>query len=434
PIKAAAHARRRVESRLQSHVQQILSGVPIVQAFAQEEREQLRFKEFTRAAIKAQQRSRALSSVYNLGSGLITVIGTAAILWLGAHHVLQGRLTIGSVLVFLSYVGLLQRQMKVFTGIHNTLQAAGGSVDRTVEVLDAESEVMDKPGAPVLPPIQGHISLENVTFGYELHRPVIRDVSLEVLTGQTVAIVGPTGAGKTTLVGLVPRFFDPSAGRVLIDGRDVRDVQMKSLRAQVALVLQEPFLFPISIADNIAYGRPDASHEEIEAAARAANAHDFITRLPDGYDTVIGERGGTLSGGEKQRLSIARALLKDAPVLILDEPTSALDAETEHLLLDALHRLMQGRTTLIIAHRLSTIIGADQIAVMKEGRLIERGTHAEMLGRGGFYSRLFRRHLRRQRSVVRQIPANGLARHAVTVRGGSQPHLVEIGQGEKNGR
>jgi ATP-binding cassette, subfamily B, bacterial len=238
--------------------------------------------------------------------------------------------------------------------------------------------------------VRGHVRLEDVEFGYEPGRPVLSGVTLEARAGEKVAIVGATGAGKSTLVSLIPRFFDPSAGRVLLDGHDLRDVQLRSLRAQVSLVLQEPFLFPISVAENIAYGRPEASREEVEAAARAANAHEFIARLPEGYDTVIGERGATLSGGQRQRLAIARALLKDAPVLILDEPTSALDAETEALLLEALERLMAGRTTFIIAHRLSTIRTADRIAVVKGGRVVELGTHAELLARGGAYARLHR--------------------------------------------
>jgi ATP-binding cassette subfamily B protein/subfamily B ATP-binding cassette protein MsbA len=389
PTRAAAHERRQVESQIQSHVQQTLSGIPVVQAFGQEDREHHRFRQFTSMAIRTQQRSTLVGGINTLASGLSLALGTGVILWVSAHLVLSGRLTIGSMLVFLSYLGSLQKHMKAFTGMHTALQQAGASVERVLEVLEEEQEVRDRADAQPLPHVQGHIRLEQVSFGYEKNRAVLHEVSLEAQPGQTVAIVGPTGAGKSTLVGLVPRFFDPWQGRVLIDGQDVRTVQLKSLRQQVSLVLQEPFLFPLSIAENIAYGRPEASRAEIEAAARAANAHAFIERLPEGYDTVVGERGATLSGGERQRLSIARALLKDAPILILDEPTSALDAETEGLLLEALERLMEGRTTLIIAHRLSTIRKADQIVVLREGVVEEVGTHDELLQQQKLYAKLY---------------------------------------------
>jgi ATP-binding cassette subfamily B protein/subfamily B ATP-binding cassette protein MsbA len=387
PIRRAARAKREIESRIQSHVQQTLGGIPLVQAFGREDLEQRRFQDNASAAIRAHQRSALIGSAYGLGSGLITTLGTAAVLWLAARRVLDGRLTVGTTMVFLAYLGTLQAQLAAFSGIYAAMQGAGASIDRVMEVLDSDESVQDRPGAPPLPPVRGHVAIEDAVFGYDDHS-ILESVTLEARPGETIAIVGHTGAGKSTLVSLIPRFFDVWTGRVLIDGHDVRDVQVRSVRDQVALVLQEPFLFPISVADNIAYARPGASRDEIVAAARAANAHRFIEKLPQGYATVLGEQGATLSGGERQRLSIARAILKDAPILILDEPTSALDAETEHALLEALERLMKGRTTFIIAHRLSTIRRATKIVVLDRGVIVEEGTHEVLLASGGPYSRL----------------------------------------------
>jgi ATP-binding cassette subfamily B protein/subfamily B ATP-binding cassette protein MsbA len=388
PVRKAARGRRETDSRIQTHIQRTLSGMPVVQAFAQEDREIRRFNEFADDSIRAQKRSTFVGSGYSLLSGFISTAGRGIILVAGAHQVIEGKLSIGSLLVFLSYLSTLQAQLKAFTGIRIALQGAGASIDRVMEILETEPEVRDLPEATPLTDVRGHLRLEQVTFGYSADRPVLHELSLEALPGQTVAIVGATGAGKSTLVSLIPRFYDPWQGRITLDGRDLRSLQLRSLRSQVAIVLQEPFLFPLTIAENIAYGRPDATQGEIEAAARAANAHQFIERLPEGYQTSIGERGATLSGGERQRLSIARALLKDAPLLILDEPTSALDAETEELLLQALKRLMAGRTTFIIAHRLSTIREADTIVVLRDGHIIEQGSHFELLARDGAYASL----------------------------------------------
>ncbi|MCI0744685.1 MAG: ABC transporter ATP-binding protein/permease [Verrucomicrobia subdivision 3 bacterium] len=396
PLRAAAKLKREIETRIQSHLQQTLSGIPVVQAFTQEEREHERLQQYAAVAIGTQQRAALVGSINSLSSGLVTTLGTGVVLWFGARHVLEGTLSIGAILVFLVYLNSLQTQMKTLANTYTSLQSINASVERAVEALATPPEISDKPGAGVLGRTRGEVRVQGVTFGYEAGQPVLRDVSMDIRSGETIAIVGPTGAGKTTLVNLIPRFFDPWDGRVLIDGEDVRDLQLQSVRRNVALVLQEPVLFPMTIAENIAFGRPDATRAEIEAAARAANAHEFIERLPEGYETVIGERGGTLSGGERQRISIARALLKDALILILDEPTSAVDAETESSILEALERLKADRTTLIIAHRLSTVKRADRVVVLRDGRIEETGTHAELMLRGQLYARFhniqFERH------------------------------------------
>jgi len=322
-------------------------------------------------------------------TALGTACGTAAIMWVGAQSVLEGHLTLGGLLVFLAYLAALYAPLETLTYGPSTTQAAAGSAKRVLEILQTRRDVDDRPGALQCESLTGTIRLEHVTFGYDEGRPILSDVSLSVSPGETVAIVGPTGAGKSTLAGLVPRLYDPWSGRITIDGVDLRDIALKCLRSQVSVVLQEPFLFPISIADNIAYSNPHVSRREIEAAARAANADRFITRLPQGYDTVVGERGATLSGGERQRISIARAILKNAPIVILDEPTSAVDAVTEASLLKAMKRLMRGRAVIIIAHRMSTVANASKIVVLDKGKVAEQGTHADLLHTGGVYARYY---------------------------------------------
>jgi ATP-binding cassette subfamily B protein len=388
PMADSSYVQQEAEGRLYETVEQTLSGLPVVQAFAQEPGADRRLAADIDHIMDATVRMTWAQFRFKISLGAITGLGTAAVFWVGAQHALSGQLSVGTILVFLAYLSSLYSPLQDVSHGASTVSEAVGSARRVVEILDAPPDVLDRPGAVALAAVRGEVGFDGVWFGYERGRPVLRGVSFEARPGEVVAIVGPTGAGKSTLAGLLPRFFDPDRGRVLLDGHDLRELRLGTVRESVSLVLQESFLFPFSIAENIAYGRPGASREEIEAAARAANVHEFVSGLPDGYDTLLGERGATLSGGERQRVAIARALLKDAPVLVLDEPTSALDAETEQSLLAALERLMAGRTTLVIAHRLSTIRRADQILVLSAGEIVERGDHDELIALGGAYARM----------------------------------------------
>jgi ATP-binding cassette subfamily B protein/subfamily B ATP-binding cassette protein MsbA len=392
PMKERSREQRDSEGRLAGVVEQTLSAVPAVQAFTAERRQDRQFRYHADQTVRAYIRATFAGMWFELFTGLATTLGTAAVIYVGGTLALNGELTAGTIVVFVSYLASLYEPIDTLSHTAPTIQGAAAETDRVMEILEIEPAVSDRPGARDRP-LTGTIRYENVSFGYAPERTVLHDVSLSVAPGEVLAIVGPTGAGKTTLVSLLVRFFDPWEGRITVGGTDVRDFTLESLRSQIALVLQDPYIFPISVAENIAFGRPDASREEVIAAARAANAHDFIEALPAGYDTIVGERGATLSGGEKQRLSIARAFVKDAPVLVLDEPTSALDARTEGLLLGALERLMQDRITLVIAHRLSTIRGADEIVVIDSGRVSEHGSHAQLIAAGGLYASLYRQQM-----------------------------------------
>jgi ATP-binding cassette subfamily B protein/subfamily B ATP-binding cassette protein MsbA len=388
-LKRRSRLQREAEARLTSFVHQTLTAIPVVRAFTREERNCSVFASIGNSVVRRAQQGNLVNQAFQFVNGSALALGSALVLMVGGNRVLSGELSLGSLLVFIAYAQTLRSSFTSLLTTYGKVKGTEASIDRVLEVLDSQEEVPDCPGAhPFMrqPHRRGIVvTLENVSFGYDPDRPVLVDVTLTVQAGETVALVGATGAGKTTLASLVPRFFDPCQGRVLLDGTDARDIQLRSLRQQIALVLQDPFLLPLTVADNIAYGRPEASRDEIIAAAVAANADEFVRRLPEGYDTVIGERGATLSGGQRQRLAIARALLKDAPILILDEPTSALDSKTETLILEALDRLMNGRTTFIIAHRLSTIRNADKIVVLKDGAVVEQGRQADLIAARGYY-------------------------------------------------
>jgi ATP-binding cassette subfamily B protein/subfamily B ATP-binding cassette protein MsbA len=376
-------------------LQEEIVGVREAQAFNRTETNIERFRERNAANRAANIQAVAITSAFAPAIDVLSTLATALTIGYGGYLVVSESLTVGLLTAFLIYVQQFFRPIQLASQVYTQAQAALAGAERIYNILDEEPEPPDPPGTPPLGPIRGRIEFDEVTFAYdERERPVLDDVDVEVEPGQTVALVGPTGAGKTTIANLIPRFYDVSAGAVRVDGHDVRKVQRRSLREQIATVLQEPFLFSGTVGENIRYGRLDASREEIEAAARAVSAHDFIEALPDGYDTVLGAGSGTLSQGQRQLLSFARAVLADPRILILDEATSNIDTRTEALIQEALGTLLQGRTSVVIAHRLSTIRTADLILVIEAGRITERGTHDSLLARNGLYADLYRRQFR----------------------------------------
>ena len=378
------------ESAVLMVAQEGLSSVKMVQAFGREEHEVGQFNVRARGSLEANLRLNATSMKSALLVGTLVAASSAAMFYLGARHVMEGKLTIGQIWYLSTLLMMLYQPLEALTHIAWALQGAAAGVQRCFEVLDRANDVPDAPDARDITETRGDLVFENVAFGYTKDRPILQKVNVHVEPGQTVAFVGGTGAGKSTMLSLVPRFYDPTAGRVLLDGYDLREFTKKSLRNHISIVLQDTLLFSTTVRENIAYGRPDATEEEIIEAAKRAQAHDFITAMPDGYRSQVGERGGHLSVGQRQRLGIARAFLKNAPILILDEPTSALDPTTEAAIMATLDELMHGRTTLIITHRIATVHRVDKIVVLGDGTVLEEGKGPELVTRGGRYAQLYR--------------------------------------------
>src|ERR687884_1856992 len=372
-------------AELTAEAEESISGVRLVKAFAREERQLARFSRATRRGFDQSMISTRLRAFYNPFIGFLPQLGLAAVLLVGGRQAVHGTITVGEFVAFYGYVTLLGSPVRMLGIALGMSQRAVASGARVFEILDRRPRMTAPAGAPPLPEGDGHVELRGVTFAYETGEPVLSELDLDVEAGRTVAIVGPTGSGKTTLVALLPRLYDPTEGSVSIDGADLREVDVTSLREAVGLVSADPFLFSDTIRENIAYARPDATDEEVVAAARRAGIHDFIDQLPDGYATLVGERGMTLSGGQRQRVAIARALIKDPRILILDDATSSVDATTEAEIKRALRELMRDRTTFVIGHRLSTVAHADEIIVLEDGRIAERGTHDELIERSPLY-------------------------------------------------
>ena len=387
-IKKASREVRKKEGEIVSVMQEVLSSIHVVKAFAREDYEQKRLEDESLEGVEIGLRARSLKAKLAPLVEVIVAVGTCLVLWFGARMALNGALSAGSLVLFIWYLGKMYKPMQQLSKMTDAYSKAVVGYERIREIFETHNEINDLPGARRAPKFKGGIEFEEVSFAYEPETLVLKDVSFRIEPGQVAALVGPTGAGKSTIISLIPRFYDPTSGVVKIDGQDVRRFQQKSLRQQISFVLQETLLFHGPIWNNIAYGKPEATRAEILRAADLANANEFIEKLPDGYNTILGERGVTLSGGQRQRIAIARAIIRNTPILILDEPSSGLDAASERLVFEALDRLMEGKTSIVIAHRLSTIRSANCIFVLKDGTIVERGNHEELIHTGGVYAEL----------------------------------------------
>jgi ATP-binding cassette, subfamily B, bacterial len=389
-IKKASREVRKKESELVSIVQEVLTSERVVKAFAREDFEVTRFESQSLENVETALEARGIKAKLSPIVDVMVAIGTCLVLAYGARLALSGQISAGVLIVFLLYLGKMYKPMRELSKSTDTVSKAIVGYERIEEVLEIEARVRDLPRARKAPRFKGKIEFEHVNFSYDDKTPVLKDISFEIEPGQIAAIVGPSGTGKTTIISLVPRLYDPQSGTIKIDGADIRRYKLKSVREQISFVLQETLLFHTSIWENIAYGRPDATRDQIVRAAKLANAHEFIEQLSEGYCTMVGERGVTLSGGQRQRIAIARAIIRDTPILVLDEPTTGLDSSSEQAVIEALERLMKGKTCIVVAHHLSTIRHADVIFVVKESELVEKGSHDELLAAGGLYAELYR--------------------------------------------
>lgn len=389
-VKQATRSVRARESEVLSIVQRGLESIRVTKAFGRQDLEMAHLEEASHATVAAALRARRIKSLMSPVVRIVVALCTAVVLWKGTSLIIAGTMTAGALTVYLAYLKSFFKPVKDLASMTSTIAQTTVALERIQAILSADELVKERANAVDPGPVRGAITFDRVSFGYDKEEPVLHEVSFDVEPGQVVGIVGPTGSGKSTILSLLPRFYDPMLGRVLIDNVDIADYKLSALRAQIGFVLQDAVLFHGTIRENIAYGRPEASDNEIIAAAKVANADEFISRMPLGYGSMVGEHGGTLSGGQRQRIAIARAVIRNSPILVLDEPTAALDTESEHLVIEALRRLMKGRTVIMIAHRLSTLVDADKIIVLKDGMVVEQGPHDELIARGGVFADLHR--------------------------------------------